>query len=116
MAGRPNSPRVDKLVNSLVESRAKLMSNAIVLMDAYAEFTKSKVQNQDLPLLRWFIHSCLLIDAVYLQIWGLLSFEDILAMHRKLISRTTGTMISKDNADAFRTIMFEYSSSTCCCR
>ena len=117
MSGRPNSPRVDKLVNSLVESRAKLMSNAIVLMDSYAEFiSEDKVQSQHLPLLRILMVVCLQVDAVYLQIWGLLSFEDMLALHRKLISRTTGTMISKDNADAFRTIMFENSSSTCCCR
>ncbi len=92
------------------------MSNAIVLMDSYAEFiSEDKVQSQHLPLLRILMVVCLQVDAVYLQIWGLLSFEDILALHRKLISRTTGTMISEENADAFRTIMFEHSSSANCC-
>ena len=92
------------------------MSNAIFLMNAYAEFiSEGKVQSQHFSLLGILVVVRLRVEAVYLQIWGLLSFEDILALHRKLISRTTGTMISEENADAFRTIMFEHSSSANCC-
>lgn len=88
------------------------MSNAIFLMDSYAQFiSEDKVQYQHYPLLGFLVVVRLRVEAVYLQIWGLLYFEEILALHKKLISRTTGTMISKDNADAFRTIMYEHSSS-----
>ena len=112
MPGRGNGPRVTKLWNSLNNSRAMLMSNAITLMDAYAEFTKVKVQDQDLPLLGGCVVSCLCVEAVYLQIWGLISFEGVLGFHRKLISRTNGTMISIENANAFRTLLYEHSSNS----
>lgn len=113
MKGKEPDPKKEQLWKSLMQSRVELFANALRLYDAYATFvTEVEKPTRFRPLLSYAIIVALPLDAVYLQIWALLCFDEIIGFHRELVSHTKGTLITRDNADAFRSLLYMYSRNT----